>query len=78
VLTAVSLIEVTVGRLDGELAAVRHGVARVEGEIEHGVLQLIGINVDEPRAAGKNRFGAHRFADGAADQLQYIRQACLP
>ena len=39
-----------VAGLDGQLAAVRHGVARVDGEVEQRVLELRRVGLDRPQA----------------------------
>ncbi len=44
----VVLVEIRVGGLDGEAAAVGHGVARVDGEVDDGVLELVGVGEDRP------------------------------
>ena len=46
----VAIVQIGVRGLDRQLAAVRHGVARVDGEIEDRVLELVGIGVDAPQA----------------------------
>ena len=39
----IGVVEIGVGRLDGEAAAVRHGGLGVEREIEQHVLELMGV-----------------------------------
>ena len=40
------LVERDVGGLDGELAALRHGVAGVHGKIHDDLVDLAGIGAD--------------------------------
>ena len=47
----IGFVEVTVCGLDRYLAAVRHRVARIDGEIENCVLELIGVGVSAPEAS---------------------------
>ena len=44
----VPLVEMDVRRLDGQLAAVRHGVARIDGEIQDRDFELVGIGMRAP------------------------------
>src|SRR3546814_3781281 len=39
-------ISLGLGRADGESAALRHGVTRVDGDVEHRRFQLGGIDLD--------------------------------
>ena len=52
---AASLVEPLVGGLDGDAAAIRHGVARVDAEVEQRVLELVGIDQRRPQPAGRHR-----------------------
>jgi hypothetical protein len=52
----IGLVEVGVRGLDGELAAVRHGVARVDREVEDGVFELVRVGLDAPEPRGQHRF----------------------
>ena len=46
----VGWVELDVAELDGELAAVGHGVARVHREIDDDLLQLTRVDRDAPQA----------------------------
>ena len=50
----VGVVELRVAGLDGELAAVRHGVAGVDREVEQRVLKLVGVAQRRPQAAGQH------------------------
>ena len=49
----VALVEEDVAGLERELAAVGHGIARVDRQIEHGGGELIGIGQRRPRILGQ-------------------------
>ena len=55
--------------LDRQLAACRHGVARVEHEIEQGRGQLTGIDAGLPQVLIKPEFALDMFAERPAQQL---------
>jgi hypothetical protein len=58
VLAAISIVQIGVAGLDGELAAVGHGVACVDGEVDEGGFQLDAVDFGEPdtrRAHGLQR-----------------------
>ena len=59
----------TVGGLDGEPAALGHGVAGVDAEVEERVLELVGVDQRRPEARRAATTSTRRRADGAADQL---------
>ena len=65
----IGLVEVAVGGLDRDLAAVRHGVAGIEREIEQRVFELVGIGEGAPQPAGQHGFERHRFAERAAQEI---------
>jgi hypothetical protein len=43
-----------VGRLDGQLAALRHGVSAIDGEIKDRAFKLARIGVGSPQHAGQD------------------------
>ena len=45
----VLLVEIGVCGLDRQAAAVRHGVARIDGQVDHGVLELVGVRERRPK-----------------------------
>ena len=76
VLERIGVVEMGVHRLDRQLAAAGHRIARVDGEIDERLLQLAGIDIHLPQAAGQHGLQrnllaqrpAQQFAD-AADQF---------
>ena len=50
----IGLVEMRIGRLDRQPAAVRHRIARVHREIEQHVLELVGIDPRLPQSAGEH------------------------
>ena len=67
----VFVVEVNVGRLDGQPAAVGHGVARVDDEVEERVLQLVGIGEGGPEPAALHGFHLDRLAERPAHDLRH-------
>ena len=65
----VAVVEIDVGGLDRELAAVRHGVARVDRQVEHGAFELVRIDMGEPQAAGQHGLQPDALAERAAQQF---------
>ena len=65
----VALVEMGVGGLDRELAAVRHGVARIDREVEHRDLQLVGIDMHAPQPARQHRLDRDLLAERAPQQV---------
>ncbi len=67
------MIEHLVGNLDSEPAALRHGVAGIEREIEHRVLHLRGIGEGRPQPAALDGLDGDFFAERppqhAVDQI---------
>ena len=51
----VVVVQIDVRGLDGQLAAVRHGVARVDREVHEDLLDLPGIGLDVPEAADQEK-----------------------
>src|SRR5882762_9837577 len=58
----IGLIEITIRGLDRQLAAIGHGIAGIEGEIEDCVLELIGIGEGAPQAPRQHGFEGYLFA----------------
>ncbi len=48
----VCLVEYNIGRLDDEFAAVRHGVAGVDRQVDHHLVHLRGVGFDMPKIVG--------------------------
>ena len=46
-------VELDVARFDDELAALRHGVARVDGHVDDCALELTGIGPGQPNDRGR-------------------------
>ena len=64
----VGIVEMRVRRFDGQLAAVRHRIARIDREIEQHVLELVGVHPRLPQPAGQHGLDRDhpRPASGAA------------
>jgi len=67
--SAVTLPRLCVRGGDGELAAIRHGVARIDGEIEQRAFQLIGVAERSPQIVRSCDFKIDALADGPAQQI---------
>ena len=46
-------VEHDVARLDDQLAALRHGIARIDRHVDDGALELTWIGPHRPDVAGK-------------------------
>jgi hypothetical protein len=66
---AVRLVEKGVAGCDRQLAAFRHGVAGIDGEIEDGGLQLDRIGFDLPQAVGGHDVQSDRLAERATQEI---------
>ncbi len=62
-------VKIAICGFNGDLAAVRHGIAGIESKIEKRVLELVGVGMSSPQLAGKRGFQRHRFALGPAQKL---------
>ena len=67
----VFFIEMNIRGFDRQLAAIRHRVARIDGEIEDRELELIGIGMRPPNAAAQNGFDRDLLAEGPAQQVRH-------
>ena len=65
----VALVEIDVGGLDRQLAALGHGVAGVDGKIENADLELGRIGVHPPHAAGEHGFDDDLLAERAPEKV---------
>ena len=65
----VRLVDLDVRRLDGELPAERHRVARVHGEVDEDLLDRRRIDADRPQVGRQRRDELDVFADQPAQQL---------
>ena len=63
-----------IGGADGQGAAIRHGVARVDGEIDDDLLELALIDLDEAEVAAMHDLELDVLADEAAQQMRQIRE----
>ena len=70
-------VEVLEGRFDAQLAPVGHRVAGVEGQVEEGVLELVGVH--HGHQAGLAAGGGHRDGAGqrATDQLGHAEDQLI-
>ncbi len=67
----VALVDLRPGRLDDEPPSRRHGVARIDGQIQQRVLDLPGIGHDQGQLARQARRDLDRRAQAAAQQLDH-------
>ena len=65
------LVDLRSARLDDEPPARRHGVARIDGQIQQRVLDLAGIDHDHGQLAGEPRLDLDRRAQAAPQQLDH-------
>ena len=60
-------------RLDGQAAAVGHGVAGIDRQVEDDVFQLVRIGIGPPEAAGQNRLQPDIETDRVPQQVRHVR-----
>ena len=65
----VLLIDVDVGSFDDQFPAIRHSIARIDGEIEQRTVELIGIDKNGPHAARQNGLNRDALSQGATKYL---------
>ena len=63
------LVEPAVAGLDGQPAAGRHRVARIDAQVEQRVLELARVDEGAPQPAGRDHLQRDPRTDGAPDQL---------
>ena len=71
-LARAAVIDTDVGGLDGELAAVGHGVAGIDAQVEDRVLKLVRIAQARPEAGHERRLDLDPRPDCALDQLLHV------
>ena len=71
---AARLLGRDVAGADRELAAVRHGVARVDGEVHDHLLELVHVGLDEPEVAPVLEVELDALAEEAPQQHRQVRQ----
>ena len=71
-LGGIRTVEIGIARLDGELAAFGHGVARVDGHVEDGVLDLGGIDEGVPEPAGDDCLDLDMLAEAAPQHVGHL------
>src|SRR5579885_884681 len=65
------LAQDNVVRFDGQRAAARHGVARVDGQIQQHVLQQVAIGPDRPQIRPRRNHDINGLAQGALQQVAH-------
>ena len=68
-LLRIGLVECRIADLDRQPAAVGHGVARVEHQVEQRRGQLPGIDAGQPQLPIEQEFTFDMFAEGSSQQL---------
>ena len=71
-LLAVFLIQGNIGGLDGQLAALWHGVAGVDGQVDDYLLDLTRIGLDPPQSFHGRRIEVDVFTDDTAQHLVHV------
>ncbi len=70
----IEFVEHGVAQFQGQLAALGHGIAGIDRQVEHHLLELVRIDHGGPQAAGDHGFDLDVLADGLAQQLVEIAQ----
>ncbi len=66
-------VKVTLAGFDAQGAALRHGVARVDGQVEDQLLHLAGIGPNARRRRRPVHFQLDGFAQDALQQVGHVR-----
>jgi ribosomal protein S9 len=69
------VIQFHIGGFDGDMTACRHGIARVEHEIDDYLLDLIRIGLDETKSCSKERIGVDVIANQPRQHVQQTGDA---
>ena len=67
----------SIRRFDRQPTAIRHGVARIDGEIQKGALELVGIGEGGPEIGGKRASQLDLLAQGAVKQIFHARDEAV-
>ena len=70
---SVTFVEDDVAGLERKLAAVRHGVARIDGQVEDGGGELVGIDQRRPCVLGEQRRDLDVLAKCRLQQLRRLQ-----
>ncbi|RMS09304.1 hypothetical protein ALP75_201950 [Pseudomonas syringae pv. actinidiae] len=62
-------VQLLIGSLEHQCAAVRHGIAGVEHQVEQGVFQLVGVGFSGPQITGKTQLQVDALVDAALEQF---------
>ena len=68
----VCVVHLHVGGLDSQVAAARHGVTRVDGEVDQDLPDLAGIGQHAAQVGGQVVGQLDVLTEGAAQQVQYL------
>ena len=71
--TGITLVQRDIGGLNRELAAARHGVARIDRQIHDDLLDLAGIGFGRAQFAPRNHDQLDVFADQASQHFEVFR-----
>ena len=64
-----------IGRADRELAAVRHGVARIDSQVHDDLLKLVLVNLDEPQIAAMHDLEFNLFGQQPRQKILQLGQS---
>ena len=70
-------VDFGIRRFDRQPTAVRHGIPRIDGEVQQGALELVGIGEGRPEAAGEHRAQLHLLAQAAVEQIFHARNQAI-
>ena len=68
----VTRVELTRRRLHADHAAARHRVARVDGQVEQGVLDLVAVGLDGRQSGLQQQFELDVLADAAPEHVLHL------
>ncbi len=73
----VVVIHLDVRRLDGQLAAIGHGVARIDREVHQKLLDLSGVGLDAPELGRRKYRQLDVCAEHASEHLVHVGDALV-
>jgi hypothetical protein len=66
-------VEADIGRFDGQVACFGHRVARVDRQVQDGVLELICVGKSGPKIGSQEACELDMLAQGATQHVLHVR-----
>ena len=72
VVAAISFVEIDIPSLDGQFAAIAHGVARVDRDVDDGAFELMRVGAGFPQPGGQNGLDLNMLAQRRAQEVRHV------